>query len=60
MNYGLAGALTGWFIGAFGVGIPFDRFLEIRFSVLRTRQVKSPTSRPEATSSRPRLIRDIM
>ncbi len=37
-NYGVAGALTGWFIGAFGVGIPFDRFLEIRLSVLRMRQ----------------------
>jgi hypothetical protein len=37
-KYGVAGALAGWFIGAFGVGMPFDRFLEIRFSVLRMRQ----------------------
>jgi hypothetical protein len=37
-NYGVAGLLTGWFIGAFGAGITFDRFLEIRFSVLRMRQ----------------------
>jgi hypothetical protein len=36
-NHGVAGALTGWFIGAFGVGIPIDRFLEIKFSVLRMR-----------------------
>jgi hypothetical protein len=37
-RYGVAGAMMGWFIGAFCVGIPFDRFLEIRFSVLRMRQ----------------------
>jgi len=37
-KYGVAGAMTGWFIGAFCVGIPFDRFLEVRFSVLRMRQ----------------------
>jgi hypothetical protein len=37
-KYGIAGALTGWFIGAFGVGLPFDRFLESRFSVPRMRQ----------------------
>jgi hypothetical protein len=37
-KYGVAGVLTGWLIGAFGVGIPFDRFLEIKFSVLRMRQ----------------------
>ena len=38
MKYGVTGALMGWFIGAFCVGIPFDRFLENRFSVLRMRQ----------------------
>ncbi len=37
-NFGLAGTLTGWLIGAFGFGVPFDRFLENRFSVLRLRQ----------------------
>jgi hypothetical protein len=37
-RYGVAGALAGWFVGAFGFGIPFDRFLEIRFSVLNMRQ----------------------
>jgi hypothetical protein len=37
-NYGIVGAMTGWFIGALGVGIPFDRFLETRFAVLRMRQ----------------------
>ncbi len=42
-RYGVAGALTGWAIGAFVVGIPFDRFLEIRFSVLRMRQDKTST-----------------
>jgi len=40
-KYGVAGILTGWLIGAFGVGIPFDRFLENRFSVLRMRQDKA-------------------
>jgi len=38
MKYGVAGALAGWFIGAFGFGIPSDRFLENRFSVLSMRQ----------------------
>ena len=42
-NYGVAGVLTGWFIGALGVGIPFDRFLERRFSVLRMRQDEMPS-----------------
>jgi hypothetical protein len=51
-NYGVAGLLTGWFIGAFCVGIPFDRFLEIRFSVLRMRQ--------DETSNRARLSRDVL
>ncbi len=37
-HYGVPGALTGWFIGALGVGVPFDRFLENRFSVLMLRQ----------------------
>jgi hypothetical protein len=46
-KYGVAGALTGWLIGAFCVGIPFDRFLEIRFSVLRMRQ--------DETSNKPTL-----
>ena len=41
MKYGVAGAMTGWFIGAFCFGIPFDRFLENRFSVLRVRQDKT-------------------
>jgi hypothetical protein len=41
-NYGVAGSLAGWFIGAFCVGIPFDRFLEIRFSVLRIKQDETP------------------
>jgi len=40
-KYGVAGILTGWLIGAFGVGIPVDRFLENRFSVLRMRQDKT-------------------
>jgi hypothetical protein len=40
-KYGVAGILTGWFIGAFGVGIPVDRFLESRVSVLRIRQDKT-------------------
>lgn len=44
-KHGVAGAMTGWFIGALGIGIPFDRFLEIRFSVLRMRQ--------DETSNRP-------
>ncbi len=37
-RYGFAGAMTGWLIGAFGIGLPFDRFLEARFSVLRMKQ----------------------
>jgi hypothetical protein len=37
-NYGIAGALTGLLVGAFSVGLPFDRFLESRFSVLKLRQ----------------------
>jgi len=41
-NNGVAGSLAGWFIGAFCVGIPFDRFLEIRFSVLRMKQDERP------------------
>jgi len=36
-SYGVAGSLAGWFIGAFAFGIPFDKFLEIRFSVLTMR-----------------------
>ena len=40
-NLGLVGALAGWFIGAFSIGIPFDRFLEIRFSVLKIREGES-------------------
>lgn len=40
-KHGVAGVLAGWLIGAFGVGIPFDRFLEMRFSVLRMRQDKT-------------------
>ncbi len=40
-KYGVTGALAGWFIGAFGIGVPFDRFLEIRFSVLRMRKDKT-------------------
>ena len=40
-KYGVAGAMTGWLIGASCVGVPFDRFLEIRFSVLRMREDES-------------------
>ncbi len=40
-KYGVVGAMTGWLIGAFGVGLPFDRFLESRFSVLKVRQGKT-------------------
>jgi hypothetical protein len=40
-KYGIAGVMTGWLIGAFGVGLPFDRFLESRFSVLKMRQDKT-------------------
>jgi hypothetical protein len=36
-KYGLAGATTGWIVGALAVGIPFDRFLEIKFAVLKVR-----------------------
>jgi hypothetical protein len=42
-NYGVAGAAMGFFVGAFGVGLPFDRFLESRFSVLRMRQDEAST-----------------
>jgi hypothetical protein len=42
-KYGVAGILTGWLIGAFSVGIPFDRLLEIKFSVLRIKQDKTST-----------------
>ncbi|MGM0442440.1 MAG: hypothetical protein ACQEQC_08495 [Elusimicrobiota bacterium] len=40
-RYGISGALTGWVIGAIGIGIPFDRFLEIKFSVLKKRKEKT-------------------
>ncbi len=44
-KYGVAGAMTGWLIGAFGGGLPFDRFLESGFSVLKMRQDKA-SSKP--------------
>lgn len=40
-KYDLAGALTGWIIGALAVGIPFDKFLERKFSVLEVREEKT-------------------
>ncbi|HUL29949.1 MAG TPA: hypothetical protein VLZ03_05790 [Thermodesulfobacteriota bacterium] len=46
-KYGVTGAMVGWFIGAFGFGIPFDRFLEMRFSVL--------TIRRDETSNKPAI-----
>jgi hypothetical protein len=46
-KYGVAGAAMGFLIGAFGVGLPFDRFLENRFSVLRMRQDETSTKPTE-------------
>ena len=45
-KYDGAGYLMGWIIGGFALGIPFDRFLEIRFSVLKAREKNksNPTS----------------
>lgn len=40
-KYGAAGVLSGWYIGAFSIGIPFDRFLYRKFIVLKTRGQKS-------------------
>jgi hypothetical protein len=37
-KYGLTGALLGWIIGGSAVGIPFDRLLEAKFSVLKVRR----------------------
>ena len=36
-KFGIGGTSVGWFIGGFSGGIPFDRFLEERFSVLKPR-----------------------
>ena len=41
-NYGHFGTLTGWIIGASAVGIPFDRYLEVKFSVLKVREDATP------------------
>ena len=35
-KYGSAGALSGWIIGALSIGIPFDRFLDSKFMVLKS------------------------
>jgi len=40
-KYGFTGGLIGYLFGALVVGIPFDRFLEIRFCVLKVRQDKT-------------------
>jgi hypothetical protein len=37
-KYGHTGALMGWIIGASVIGIPFDRFLEVKFSVLKVKE----------------------
>ena len=33
--FGPMGILAGWIIGAIGIGVPFDKFLETTFSVLK-------------------------
>lgn len=38
------GALVGWIIGGLTLGIPVDRYLEGRFTVLRVRNRKIPLS----------------
>ena len=40
-KYDLAGTLIGWFIGCIAFGIPFDKFLESKFSVLKVREEKN-------------------
>lgn len=35
-TYGITGILSGWIIGAFSIGIPFDRFLDSKFMVLKS------------------------
>ena len=35
-TYGFAGILSGWIIGAFSIGIPFDRFFESKFTLLKS------------------------
>jgi hypothetical protein len=37
IQYGLTGALLGWILGYFIVAIPLDRFLEMKFSVLKVK-----------------------
>jgi len=40
-KFGHAGTLIGWIIGASSIGIPFDRFLDNKFAVLKTREGES-------------------
>ncbi len=46
-RYALVGGLAGWVAGAIVIGVPFDWFLESKFSVLRIRDVKS-SNNPDA------------
>jgi hypothetical protein len=40
-RYDLLGGLAGWIIGATAIGMPWDKLLESKFSVLKLREEKS-------------------
>ncbi len=46
-TYDLVGGLAGLVAGAIVIGVPFDWFLENKFSVLRIRDAKS-SNKPDA------------
>ena len=46
-RYDLVGGLAGLIAGAIFIGVPFDWFLENKFSVLRIRDAKS-SNKPDA------------